>query len=86
MSTPKSQADQIGHSLEEIDELYRSKVPAWKSSSWKPSTKRADADAVDDRRMSEATMIDKSANKGEAGHIEAGKTARESLDSGLGRY
>lgn len=67
-----------GHSLEEIDELYRSKVPAWKTSSWRPSTKRDAIDAVENRRISEATMVDKAANKGEAGHIEAPKTSRRS--------
>jgi hypothetical protein len=67
--------------LEEIDELYRSKVPAWKSSSWRPSTKRAAIDAVEGRRFSEATMVDKAAQKGEAGHIEAPKPSRGSPSS-----
>jgi hypothetical protein len=53
-------------------------VPAWKSSSWKPSTKRAAIDAVEGRRFSEATMVDKAAQKGEAGHIEAPKPSRKS--------
>lgn len=26
-----------GISLEEVDELYRSKIPAWRSVSWKPA-------------------------------------------------
>jgi hypothetical protein len=56
-------------------------VPAWKSSSWKPSTKRAAIDAVEGRRFSEATMVDKAAQKGEAGHIEAPKPSRESPSS-----
>lgn len=76
-------ADQTGHSLEEIDELYRSKVKPWRSSSWQPSVKRSAIDAVEgNRRASEATMVEKSANKGEAGHIESGhKTSRESTPS-----
>jgi len=76
-------SDQTGHSLEEIDELYRSKVKPWKSSSWQPSVKRSAIDAVEgNRRASEATMVEKTANKGEAGHIESGhKTSRESTPS-----
>ncbi|WVO25076.1 uncharacterized protein IAS62_006461 [Cryptococcus decagattii] len=36
-----------GITLEEIDELYRSKVPAWKSNSWKPSSHHAALDALE---------------------------------------
>lgn len=33
--------------LEEVDELYRSKVPAWESNSWKPSSHHAALDALE---------------------------------------
>ncbi|KIR25670.1 hypothetical protein I307_05642 [Cryptococcus deuterogattii 99/473] len=36
-----------GIALEEVDELYRSKVPAWKSSSWKLLSHHAALDALE---------------------------------------
>ncbi|UOH85377.1 hypothetical protein LQV05_002199 [Cryptococcus neoformans] len=36
-----------GITLEEVDELYRSKVPAWESNSWKPSSHHAALDALE---------------------------------------
>ncbi|WVQ92725.1 hypothetical protein IAS59_006540 [Cryptococcus gattii] len=36
-----------GITLEEVDELYRSKVPAWQSNSWKPSSHHAALDALE---------------------------------------
>lgn len=62
-----------GHSLEEIDELYRSKTPAWKTSNWQPSIKRAAIDEMEDgtgaRRASETTMVGTTA-KPETGHVD----------------
>jgi len=28
-----------GLELEEVDEMYRTRIPAWRSAGWKPSTK-----------------------------------------------
>ncbi|WVR06647.1 hypothetical protein IAU60_003679 [Kwoniella sp. DSM 27419] len=60
-----------GISLEEVDELYRSKIPAWKSSSWTPAVRDRHAiDAVEGngtktemRRQSEATFVGANAEK-----------------------
>ncbi|WRT68105.1 uncharacterized protein IL334_005080 [Kwoniella shivajii] len=45
-------------SLEEVDELYRTKVKPWKSTSWVPSTHHAALDAIvgEGRRKSQATF------------------------------
>ncbi|WVQ84241.1 hypothetical protein IAT38_006393 [Cryptococcus sp. DSM 104549] len=53
-----------GISLEEVDELYRSKIPAWRSTHWKPSSHHAALDAIEGggdprRKHSEATMVEK---------------------------
>ncbi|KAK8858902.1 hypothetical protein IAR55_003133 [Kwoniella newhampshirensis] len=45
-----------GISLEEVDELYRTKVPAWRSSSWTPSTRHL-TEVGDGRIHSDATFI-----------------------------
>ncbi|TYJ53870.1 hypothetical protein B9479_005491 [Cryptococcus floricola] len=47
-----------GISLEEVDELYRSKIPAWRSKSWKPSGHHEALDAIEggtDPRRTEKT-------------------------------
>ncbi|WVQ73530.1 hypothetical protein IAR50_003104 [Cryptococcus sp. DSM 104548] len=47
-----------GISLEEVDELYRAKIPAWRSNSWKPSSHHAALDAIEggaDSRRTEKT-------------------------------
>ena len=44
-----------GISLEEVDELYRTGVKPWKSSSWKPSSRRATLDAVESGRVGPTT-------------------------------
>jgi len=66
-----------GISLEEVDELYRSKIPAWKSTSWQPAVHRAALDRVEGgRRMSEATMVGQGGEKvkrSDVEHAEAGE-------------
>ncbi|WWD18795.1 hypothetical protein CI109_103250 [Kwoniella shandongensis] len=49
-----------GISLEEVDELYRTKVAAWRSSSWTPSTRRDALNAIEGgggRKPSDATFV-----------------------------
>lgn len=49
-----------GLALEEVDALYKSKVPAWKSASWRPEVKRRAMDKVEgggERRPSDSTMV-----------------------------
>lgn len=63
-----------GISLEEVDELYRSGVKAWHSSSWKPSGKRSIGRAQDlelGRRGSESTMVNAPKKDGLVAHHEA---------------
>lgn len=73
-----------GLALEEVDMLYKSKIPAWRSSTWQPEIKRQAMDKVEGggggRRQSESTMVgvghgvgmDKDrVNKAETGHVEA---------------
>ncbi|GFZ50526.1 hypothetical protein JCM24511_08283 [Saitozyma sp. JCM 24511] len=53
-----------GISLEEVDELYRSSTPPWKSASWRPASHRASLDAIGrDRRISETTVVGSSTEK-----------------------
>lgn len=46
-----------GLSLEEVDELYRSRIPPWKSSSWRPAEKhihdKVEADTNADLEITE---------------------------------
>ncbi|WWD05223.1 hypothetical protein V865_003296 [Kwoniella europaea PYCC6329] len=46
-----------GISLEEVDELYRTKVPAWRSNSWVPSSHHAIIDEEGARRHSESAFV-----------------------------
>jgi hypothetical protein len=56
--------DCASSALEEVDELYRSSTPPWKSASWRPASHRASLDAIGrDRRISEATVVGSSAEK-----------------------
>ncbi|ORY31840.1 putative sugar transporter [Naematelia encephala] len=53
-----------GISLEEVDELYRSKCPAWKSASWKPAHRRAAMEVLENgRRPSDMTVVGEEKNK-----------------------
>ncbi|KAK4685951.1 MFS transporter, SP family, sugar:H+ symporter, partial [Tremellales sp. Uapishka_1] len=58
-----------GISLEEVDELYRSKVPAWRSTSWKPSHQHVAIDAMEDGARS-IQDIKKKQVAHEATHVE----------------
>ncbi|OCF75482.1 high-affinity glucose transporter SNF3 [Kwoniella mangroviensis CBS 8886] len=46
-----------GISLEEVDELYRTKIPAWRSNSWVPSSHHANIDGEGVTRHSESTFV-----------------------------
>lgn len=62
-----------GISLEEVDELYRSGVKAWHSSTWKPSgerdIKRAQGMAPR-RRASDETVVNEPKHEGQVSHHE----------------
>jgi len=68
-----------GISLEEVDEMYRSGVPAWRSSSWTPSGHKRGAlesyekgEKLHGRRASDSTAVDgvvDSSKKAETGRV-----------------
>lgn len=67
-----------GLALEEVDALYKSKIPAWKSASWRPEIRRRAMDAVEGgggRRMSDTTVV--GGNAGKKDNVELGHVERE---------